>query len=92
MRSRSRRRCRVCPGQSAAGARAGAGGWDAAPVAQRQVPTSGGNPTADDAQADAEHQAARAKYEVQPKSEQAACLREADQRYDRALADETPGE
>ena len=43
------------------------------------------------AQADAEHQAARARCEVHPYTEQEACLREADAAYDRALAAENPG-
>jgi len=54
------------------------------------TPTLTGN--AARAQADAEHQAARARCEVHAKPDEAACLREADEAYDRALASQNPGQ
>ena len=70
-------------------------------AAARKVPTPAGNPTTDEpkfttnarAQADAEHQAARARCEAHPTpDDRAACLRQADEDYDRALAGQNPGE
>lgn len=68
------------------------------PLAARKVPSPAANPTTDElttsarAQADAEHQAARARCEAHPTSEQAACLRAADEAYDRVLAGQNPDE
>ena len=60
----------------------------------RNVRTPAGKPTPDapNARADAEHQAARARCEVHPKSDQATCLREADAAYERALAGQKLGQ
>ena len=70
------------------------------PVAKPTFPTPGGNPSSDEpalttnarAQAAAEHNAARVKCEKAPQSQRSDCLRQADERYDRALAGANPGE
>ena len=67
-------------------------------VPARKIPIPARNPATDTptltrnarAQADAEHQAARARCEVHAKPDEAACLREADEAYDRALASHNP--
>jgi hypothetical protein len=70
------------------------------PPPARKVPTPAGKPTSDEpalttnarAQANAEHKAARARCEAGPQNQRDDCLRQADARYDRALAGANPGE
>jgi hypothetical protein len=64
-------------------------------MAHAQQPDSGsesGLTTIARAKADAEHQEARARCEVEPRPKWDGCLRAADERYDRALAGENSGE
>ena len=69
-------------------------------AAKPTFPTPGGNPSSDEpaltanarAQADAEHKAARSKCQKGPQGQRDDCLRQADERYDQALAGKNPGE